>query len=180
MNDPRADRLSKLPPYLFVEIDGGAGEIDAHLRLLERLCREEGVRIRTASSRGEREFLWEVRRSISPSLARRGITKVNEDVSVPLGRLEEAVSLVHGLAADLALDCYIFGHCGDGNLHVNIMTDRRRAEEMERVNLFVERLFEAIVSLGGTLSGEHGIGMTKQRYLACRFSAALLPGGADG
>lgn len=156
--------------YLFLEIDGGYGEVEAHMRLLGRLCREAGVRMRRAGSERGREFMWEVRRAVSPSLARRGVTKVNEDVSLPLGRLEEAVSFIHRLAADLSLDCYIFGHCGDGNLHVNIMTDRRLVEEMERVELFVERLFTRAVELGGTLSGEHGIGMTKSRYLDCRFS----------
>jgi len=156
--------------YLFLEIDGGCGEVDAHMHLLGRLCEDAGVGMRRARSEREREFMWEVRRAVSPSLARRGVTKVNEDVSLPLGRLEEAVSFIHLLAADLSLDCYIFGHCGDGNLHVNIMTDRRIAEEMERVDRFVELLFARAVELGGTLSGEHGIGMTKSRYLGYRFS----------
>lgn len=160
--------------YLFIEIDGSPGEVDTHHRLLERLCREECVRIRAASSGWEREFLWEIRRAVSPSLARRGITKVNEDVSLPLGRLEEAVSFIHRLAAELELDCYLFGHCGDGNLHVNIMTDRRRKEEMRRVEVFVERLFEYVIRRGGALSGEHGIGMTKSRYLGTRFAAAEM------
>jgi glycolate oxidase len=170
----KLDGIVRGAGYLFIEIDGAAGEVDTHRLLLERLCGEEGVRRRTASSSGEREFLWELRRAISPSLARRGITKVNEDVSLPLGRLEEAVSFIHGLAADLGLDCYIFGHCGDGNLHVNIMTDRRRTEEMKRVELFVEKLFETVVRFQGTLSGEHGIGMTKNRYLGVRFSPAEI------
>lgn len=156
--------------YIFIEIDGGHGEVEEHMRLLEHLCGEAGVGIHRARSEREREFMWDVRRAVSPSLARRGVTKVNEDVSLPLGRLEEAVSFTHGLAGELSLDCYIFGHCGDGNLHVNIMTDRRRREEMERVEIFVERLFTRAVALGGTLSGEHGIGLTKSRYLQYRFS----------
>jgi glycolate oxidase len=100
------------------------------------------------------------------------VTKVNEDVSLPLGRLEEAVAFINDAAAELALDCYVFGHCGDGNLHVNIMTDRRRTEEMRRVEEFVDRLFGEVARLGGTLSGEHGIGMTKAPYLDIFFSPA--------
>ncbi len=168
------DGLDDDRSYLFVEIDGSASEVEAQRMLLEGLCLENDIPMRIASSEDEREFLWELRRAVSPSLARRGITKVNEDVSLPAGRLEEAVSFIQAAAAELSLDCYIFGHCGDGNLHVNIMTDRRRTEEMERVKLFVEQLFVRVVGLGGTLSGEHGIGMTKQRYLSYRFSPAEL------
>ncbi len=170
----RLDGIEDDSGYLFVEVDGSAGEVEAQRRLLEDLMLENDVRTRIASNEDEREFLWELRRAVSPSLARRGITKVNEDVSLPLGRLEEAVSFIQGLASELSLDCYVFGHCGDGNMHVNIMTDRRRAEEMERVELFVERLFDRVIGLGGTLSGEHGIGMTKSPYLPYRFSKAEL------
>jgi len=167
----RLEGIREEAGYLFIEIDGARGEVAAHMDLLGRLCRGARVELRRARSDSEREFMWEVRRAVSPSLARRGVTKVNEDVSLPLGRLGEAVAFVHRLAAELSLDCYIFGHCGDGNLHVNIMTDRRRVAEMERAERFVERLFGRAVELGGTLSGEHGIGMTKSRYLGYRFSA---------
>ena len=160
--------------YLFIEVDGSGGEVDEQTRLLERLCSQEDVGIRVARSEDEREFMWELRRAISPSLARRGVTKVNEDISLPLGMLGEAVAFIHRLADELSLDCYIFGHCGDGNLHVNIMTDRRRTEEMERVERFVEKLFRRAVALGGTLSGEHGIGITKSRYLGYRYSPEEL------
>jgi glycolate oxidase len=166
--------LSGNAGYIFLEIDGSSGEVEEHMGLLARLCREADVRMRSARSGEEREFMWEMRRAISPSLARRGVTKVNEDVSLPLGRLGEAVSFIHRLAEELSLDCYIFGHCGDGNLHVNIMTDRRRTAEMKRVELFVDRLFRRVVELGGTLSGEHGIGMTKSRFLGYRFSPAEM------
>jgi len=155
---------------LFIEIGGSREEVDGQWELLEDFCSTKGLTLITAQDEGEREILWELRRSVSPSLARRGITKVNEDVSLPLGRLKEAVSFIHRIARELSLDCYIFGHCGDGNLHVNIMTDRRRKEEMERVTEFVERLFQRTVAWGGTLSGEHGIGLTKSPYLDLVFS----------
>jgi glycolate oxidase subunit GlcD len=170
----RLDGLEEDSSFLFVEIDGSGSEVEAQQRLLDGICDEGDVPIRTASSEEEREFLWDLRRAVSPSLARRGVTKVNEDVSLPLGALEDAVVFCHEAAAELSLDCYIFGHCGDGNLHVNIMTDKRRTDEMRRVDLFVERLFERVVALGGTLSGEHGIGMTKREYLGYRFNDAEL------
>jgi glycolate oxidase len=156
--------------YLFAEIDGSPEEVDAQRSLLEERAGKAGIVIRHARNETERELLWKVRRSVSPSLARRGATKVNEDVSLPLGALEEGVRFVHALAAELDLDCYVFGHAGDGNMHVNIMTDRRRREEMARVATFVEKLFERVVDLGGTLSGEHGIGLTKSPYLRMIFT----------
>lgn len=160
--------------YLFIEIDGSDEVVQGLYGLLERFCRDGDFQLTTARSESERELLWEVRRSVSPSLARRGVTKVNEDVSLPLGKLGAAVSDIHALASELALDCYIFGHCGDGNLHVNIMTDKRRREEMERVETFVESLFHYVVKRGGTLSGEHGIGMTKSPYLSMIFSPSEM------
>ena len=160
--------------YLFVEFDGDRDAVSAEARAFEDMARRATAAVRSARDEAEREFLWKLRRSVSPSLARRGVTKVNEDVSLPLGRLAEATRAVHELARELDLDCYLFGHAGDGNMHVNVMTDRRRTEEMERVHRFVERLFALVVSLGGALSGEHGIGLTKSPYLGMIFSEAEL------
>lgn len=160
--------------YLFFEMDGSREDVETQFGLLSSFCEMHGLDMLTARDEEEREILWELRRSVSPSLARKGITKINEDVSLPLGRLGEAVSWIHDLASGLELDCYIFGHCGDGNLHVNIMTDRRRREEMERAMAFVERLFSHVTGMGGTLSGEHGIGMTKKEFLGLVYSPAEL------
>ncbi len=160
--------------YLFFEMDGSQEDVDMQYGLLSSFCDNRGLGMLTARDDGEREILWELRRSVSPSLARMGITKINEDVSLPLGGLGEAVSWIHGLATELELDCYIFGHCGDGNLHVNIMTDRRRRAEMERAMVFVERLFTRVAEMGGTLSGEHGIGMAKKDFLGLIFSPAEI------
>ena len=160
--------------YLFIEIEGSSDDVSSQARLLESLAARALAVLRRARSETERELLWKVRRSVSPSLARRGVTKVNEDVSLPLGKLEEAARFIHETAQELDLDCYVYGHAGDGNMHVNIMTDRRRAEEMRRASSFVERLFARIIELGGTLSGEHGIGLSKGPYLPMIFTPAEL------
>jgi glycolate oxidase len=170
----RLDSLDAGSSYLFIEIDGSGDEVAGQFDILRKFCMKRGISLITARDEREREFLWELRRSVSPSLARRGITKVNEDVSLPLGSLEDAVAFIGSLAADLAIDGYIFGHCGDGNLHVNIMTDRRRKDEIRRVEIFVDRLFDWVAARGGTLSGEHGIGITKSGYLDRIFSAEEL------
>jgi len=156
--------------YLFVEFDGLEEEVDIQFSIFKTLCTTERVKLREARGKTKRELLWKLRRSISPSLARRGVTKVNEDVSLPTGSLVDGIKFIHKLANELNLDCYIFGHCGDGNLHVNIMTDRRKKEEMKRVETFVNKLFEKVVELDGSLSGEHGIGLTKSPYLRLLMS----------
>ncbi|MFO7915218.1 MAG: FAD-linked oxidase C-terminal domain-containing protein [Candidatus Krumholzibacteriales bacterium] len=159
---------------LFFEVEGTGIETSEQKDIINSFCSGRGLRLVTAESGRNRELLWELRRSISPSLARRGITKVNEDIALPLGKLSEAAGVIHRMAAERELDCYIFGHCGDGNLHINIMTDRRRKEEMRRVEDFVKSLFSYVVEAGGTLSGEHGIGITKRKYLGMAFSAEEL------
>lgn len=159
---------------LFFEMDGSPEDVDTQYGLLSSFCDNHGLGMLTARDDGERDILWELRRSVSPSLARMGITKINEDISLPLGGLGEAVSWIHRLASELELDCYIFGHCGDGNLHVNIMTDRRRSAEIKRAMVFVDRLFTRVAEMGGALSGEHGIGMAKKDFLGLVFSPAEL------
>lgn len=166
----RIEGLDSGTSYLFLETDGSPDELASQEDLLERFCGDRGLFRVTTRDDIEREVLWELRRSVSPSLARKGITKINEDVSLPLGSLPEAVSSIHEEAERQGLDCYIFGHCGDGNLHVNIMTDRRRRGEIEKAEEFVEWLFGMVSGMGGTLSGEHGIGITKNRYLEMLFS----------
>jgi glycolate oxidase len=170
----RVDPFGGGTACLFLEIDGCAEDVEMQQDLLERFCRARSLRRITARGAQERDRLWEMRRAISPSLARRGVTKINEDVSLPLGRLAEAVEWMHSAAGELGLDCYLFGHCGDGNIHVNIMTDRRRADEMRRAEEFVDRLFRWTAAAGGTLSGEHGIGTTKRGWLGVIFSPAEI------
>ncbi|HSG27368.1 MAG TPA: FAD-linked oxidase C-terminal domain-containing protein [Candidatus Krumholzibacterium sp.] len=166
--------IEKGRSHLFIEVDGTPEAAESQQEKLEYYCRDRGLQLSSARDPEKRETLWELRRSISPSLARRGITKINEDVSLPLGSLGRAVSFIHETAARHGLDCYIFGHCGDGNLHVNIMTDRRDRSEIERAGRFVDELFRETVSMGGTLSGEHGIGITKNEYLGVLFSGQEL------
>jgi glycolate oxidase subunit GlcD len=160
--------------YLFLEVEGTKIETDDQQRHLNDFCERRGFLLTTAESEEEREILWELRRSISPSLAKKGITKVNEDIALPLGKLAEAVVRIHELAREKNLDCYIFGHCGDGNLHVNIMTDRRKKLEMKRSGEFVRDLFLYVIAAGGTLSGEHGIGITKRPFLNLAFTSGEL------
>ncbi|UCF78898.1 MAG: FAD-binding protein [Candidatus Eiseniibacteriota bacterium] len=151
---------------LFVEVTGSETEVKVLSEKLElTFSKLEQIRFESAVSEAERERLWTLRRSVSPALARVAPTKINEDVCVPRSKLPALVRAIEALAERHGLDIYTFGHIGDGNLHVNIMTDVRKKKEMERVEQCADELFEATWLLGGTITGEHGIGIAKRKYL---------------
>lgn len=151
---------------LFVEVTGTEAEVKAlSERIVVTFNKLRTLSLEFATSQSERDRLWTLRRSVSPALSRVAPTKINEDVCVPRSRLLELVTSIETLASRYALKIYTFGHIGDGNLHVNIMTDARNREEIERVYACADSLFEVTLSLGGTTSGEHGIGIAKSKYL---------------
>jgi glycolate oxidase len=137
------------------ELDGMAG-----------LFRSAGAsEVRVAQSEEERNALWRGRRSVSPSLARRRPNKLGEDISLPRSAIPEAVRRIKAIGRQYGLPIAIFGHAGDGNLHPNIMFDRRDAEEWARVQKASAAIFAVALELGGTLTGEHGVGLLKRPYL---------------
>ncbi|MGQ9825466.1 MAG: FAD-binding oxidoreductase, partial [Desulfotomaculales bacterium] len=121
--------------------------------------------VQVASTVREAENLWKARKAISPAVARIKPTKISEDATVPRSRIPEMVRRLKEIAAKYGLKIVIFGHAGDGNLHPNIMCDERDADEMRRVEQAVAEIFQAALELGGTLSGEHGIGFLKAPFM---------------
>jgi len=115
--------------------------------------------------RRERDGLWKARRSISPSLARKAPNKLGEDITVPRDAIPEVVQRLRDISARHGLPIVIFGHAGDGNLHPNILFDKRRPEQWAKAERMVAEIFDAALALGGTLSGEHGVGLLKRPYL---------------
>ena len=109
--------------------------------------------------------LWAARRAISPALARKAPNKLGEDISIPRSNVPAMVARVREISARYDLMIAVFGHAGDGNLHPNILCDRRNREQMLRVREAAREIFEAAVELGGTLSGEHGIGLLKKQFM---------------
>jgi glycolate oxidase len=152
---------------LLIETDGT--DEDAVLREIEtaaKLCRECGARqIRVAKDEEERSNLWKARRSVSPALARKAPNKLGEDITVPRSAIPEAIRQLKGVSARYGLPIVIFGHAGDGNLHPNILFDKRNPDQWQKVELMVAEEFEIALRLGGTLSGEHGVGALKRPYL---------------
>ncbi len=166
----RSAGLTDLPfeqeHVLLIEVDGEPDEVDEMAARAERAGRRAGrTRSWVASDEDEREQIWAMRRAISPALAKLAPTKVNEDVCVPRGRMADIVETIESLSREHGLLVPIFGHAGDGNLHVNFMVDRQNRRDMEKVEQAVEGLLKATLDVGGTLSGEHGIGLTKAPFL---------------
>lgn len=127
-----------------------------------------------ARSEQESEAIWNARRSVSPALARRRPNKLGEDVCVPVSQVPAMIRKVREIARKHDLPIPVFGHAGDGNLHPNILCDRRDREEIARVREAAREIFEAAVSLGGTLSGEHGIGVLKKQFMELDLGADAL------
>jgi glycolate oxidase len=152
---------------LIIEADGSnEGGVQHEIEAIARICQETGASsVEVAKDEAEREELWRARRSVGPSLARRAPNKLGEDISVPRSQIPEAVRRIKEISRRLELPIVIFGHAGDGNLHPNILFDRRDPGQWERVQRAVAAIFAIAVDLGGTLSGEHGVGTLKLPYL---------------
>ena len=152
---------------LIIETDGSDEE--AVLREIEtvaRVCRENGARdVSIARTEEERAQLWRARRSVSPSLARKAPNKLGEDITVPRSAIPEAVRRIKAISIEYGLPIVIFGHAGDGNLHPNILFDKRDDEQWEKVEQVVGEIFQVALDLEGTLSGEHGVGTLKRPYM---------------
>jgi glycolate oxidase len=152
---------------LLIDQDGNDSRVvQAELEDIARLAREGGAaEVRQAATPAEADTLWQARRAVSPAISRLRPNKLGEDISVPRAQVPAMVRKVTEIAARNRLAIPLFGHIGDGNLHPNILCDLRDPEEMARVQAAAREIFEAAVALGGTLSGEHGIGTLKREFL---------------
>ena len=160
---------------LLLEADGSEAAVAAELEVMERACAGAGAtEVRRARTASEREELWRLRRELSPSLKTIARLKLNHDVVVPAGRIPALFEAIDRLRLRYALRIACFGHAGDGNIHVNIMADPDDAAEVGRAREAERQLFEAVVGLEGSISGEHGIGYTKAPYLGIELSETTI------
>lgn len=151
---------------LLIEVDGVREGVIRHAEEIRTLCLEQGARrVDVAESEEEAETLWQARRAVSPALFKLNPHKVSEDITVPRSRIPEMVAQLEEIGQRRGLIILCFGHAGDGNIHVNIMINRNDPDEVTRTEQAVNEIFQATMALGGTLSGEHGIGITKTPYL---------------
>jgi glycolate oxidase len=142
---------------------------------VEPICRLWGAtQIHVARDAAERDRVWSARRSALPALAKLKPTCVLEDATVPRSKIPAMIQALEDISRKFALPIGTFGHAGDGNLHPTILTDRRNQEEWSRVEAAVDAIFEKALELGGTLSGEHGIGTAKSRFLEKEFGKGTI------
>jgi glycolate oxidase len=157
---------------LLFETDGAKEAVAREADRIVELCRSHNASsIRVAESDKERDSIWEARRSALPSLARVKPTCILEDATVPRSKVLAMIDAVSAIARNNDVVIGTFGHAGDGNLHPTIICDVRDKAEMQRVEKAIEEIFDAALRLGGTLSGEHGIGLAKKRFLKKEFGA---------
>jgi len=160
---------------LLVEADGDHDTLPYALQALADAATGDGMlALDVATDGSARDRLWAARRALSPALRSIAPGKINEDVVVPVSRIPELVSGVEALAAEHALPIVVFGHAGNGNLHVNIMYHPDDATETARAQAALEQVFALVLSLQGTLSGEHGIGVAKRDWMPRAFDPATL------
>jgi len=167
--------LGGVEALLLIEVDGREEAIEKDVAAIEAVCKENSAtEFRCAADKFEVRDLWKVRRSISPALKRLKSLKLNEDVVVPRSKLVELITGVERISKERGVVIASFGHAGDGNIHVNIMVDKDDAKEMAAGLDAVREVFELTLSLGGTISGEHGVGTTKMPYIDMELGAASV------
>ena len=151
---------------LLMETDGHAAVVAEEAERMEKICRKEGcIELRVAKNDAEAVKLAGARRSAFSALARVAPTTILEDVTVPRSELARMIRFVEEIATKFKLKIGTFGHMGDGNLHPTFLTDERNSDEMHRVEEAFKEIFDEAIRLGGTITGEHGIGLAKKGFL---------------
>ncbi|WP_028307706.1 FAD-binding oxidoreductase [Desulfitibacter alkalitolerans] len=157
---------------LLIEVDGDREVLDKHMNIISEICKKQGAaQVKIAGDDREAEELWVARRAAFAAVSRVRPTIIGEDATVPRDKIPAAVQKIREIADKYNIIIAVLGHAGDGNLHATILTDERDAEEMERVEQAADEMFPALLEMGGTLTGEHGIGRVKSKYLPMEVGA---------
>ncbi|HEY6400333.1 MAG TPA: FAD-linked oxidase C-terminal domain-containing protein [Blastocatellia bacterium] len=157
---------------LIIEVDGLREAVAREAEIVREMCRKHrAIQFREAANDAEADAIWEVRRKMSPAVARTGRIKLNHDAVVPRSRIPEMLDFVEGLSRGSGFLIPTFGHAGDGNLHINVMLQDDDESTRRRGAETVRKIFEKAVDLGGTISGEHGVGYAKAPF----FDLAITP-----
>ncbi len=160
---------------LLMETDGHAAVVADEAAAMERIAREAGATsVVSATTAEESARLATARRSAFSALARVSPTTILEDATVPRSELTKMINCIQEVAARHRLRVGTFGHMGDGNLHPTFLTDERNADEMHRVELAMREIFDYAIALGGTITGEHGVGLAKKSFLPRAIGEASL------
>ena len=167
-------RLSGCHAHLILELDGQRNSVRGEIRALEKILRAgRPLFVDRAFGAAECETIWQLRREFSYSLRDTGLTKLNEDIVVPRGRLEELFQFTAKLQRQHKLPVACFGHAGDGNIHVNVMVDYDAPGAEQRSEAALDELFAGILAMNGVITGEHGIGLAKKKWWPLAASAEV-------
>lgn len=169
----------QLPPavgaLLMIEMDGSEQAIEADVEAVAAAARVEGLlEIHTARTQAEIARLWKTRKSLSPALRNIAPKKINEDVVVPVSRIPRLIEGLERLSREHAVAIVNFGHAGNGNIHVNLLLDPDDPAQLKAGEECLDSVFDLVLALDGTLSGEHGIGVVKRRFLPREIEATSL------
>lgn len=160
---------------LIIEADGSPESIVAAVRAISDAATNDGLlELKTAATTAEAEALWACRKALSPALRTLAPKKINEDVAVPVTRLPELISGLADLSRQHRIRIVNFGHAGNGNIHVNLLANPEDAAQMKAIEACLHDVFRLVLSLEGTISGEHGVGIEKRDYVGWEVAAKTL------
>jgi glycolate oxidase len=158
---------------LIIEVDGDREMLDKQAARIAAIIKPLGVvETRIATTPEESEAIWQIRRSVSASLRKVNPDKFNEDICVPRSKVPEMIRKVDAIAEKYGLPIVNFGHAGDGNIHVNVMIDSKIPGQLAKAEQAIEEVFKGALELGGTMSGEHGVGIAKAPYIPLEITPA--------
>lgn len=160
---------------LLIEVDGPGSALDELSMAIRNAATGEGlIRFHEARTKNETDALWASRKALSPALRTIAPNKLNEDVVVPVSRLPELIDGLGKLSREFGIPIVNFGHAGNGNIHVNLLYDSQDKQQETNAKPCLKKVFDLVIHLGGTLSGEHGIGREKRDYIALAIDPATL------
>jgi glycolate oxidase subunit GlcD len=165
--------LGEKSTLLIIEVDGDPDQTKQEIKTIGRILKEVGAtHLLPVFNEKEREDIWNVRRQVSLRIHDNYALYIPEDVAVPIGKIPALVAELPKLEDEYGFDIYAFGHAGDGNIHLNITAQHQ--DNMIRVEMGVKAILARVIQMGGTISGEHGIGQAKKRYLSMELSVESI------
>ena len=160
------DLPKDIKAMLILELDGDINSVEKDAGNIKKICFfYDALDVLVAKDQTEAQKLWDARKALSPVLYKIAKNKINEDIVVPIDKIPDMVHVTQEIQKMFGLKVVSFGHAGDGNIHCNIMYNKADEDELERAEKAVDQLFNSTLDLGGTITGEHGVGMTKLKYL---------------
>jgi glycolate oxidase len=161
--------LPDVAAMVFVECDGTKEEVNRNLAIVEEILKKEAVKLEKSATKEDADKLWAARKAAFGTISRLKPTAITEDPSVPVSKLSEYIGRLDAIAKKHNITIVTYGHAGEGNLHPVLMVDERDKEEFARARAAIPDIFKAALELGGTLTGEHGIGLSKADYVEWEY-----------